>query len=227
MQTKNLLVAFLTALVIPLGITSAQADTCVPEDAVILFDGNDLSQWTKEDGGPAEWKIVDGAMEVIPGKGSIMTKQNFQDCRLHLEFMLPETPADANDQDRANSGVYIQRRYEVQILDSFGLQPQINGCGAIYRVKAPDKNLCKPPGMWQTYDIFFRAARFEGNGESSKKVEDARITVLHNGVVIHNNVRIPNKTGAGKPETPHAAPILLQDHGSPIRFRNVWAVPLD
>lgn len=223
MQTKNLLAVFLTALVIPAAVTFAQ----IPKDALILFDGNDLSQWTKEDGGPAEWKIVDGAMEVIPGKGSIMTKQNFQDCRLHVEFMLPFPPADANDQDRANSGVYIQRRYEVQILDSFGLQPQINGCGAIYRVKAPDKNLCKPPGKWQTYDIFFRAARFEGKDQNAKKSEDARITVLHNGVVVHNNVRIPNKTGVGKPEGHHPAPILLQDHGSPVRFRNIWAVPLD
>ena len=227
MHTKNCLAAFLMAFVIPAAITSAQTKTCVPEDALILFDGNDLSQWTKEDGGPAEWKIVDGAMQVIPGKGSIMTKQNFQDCRLHIEFNLPQPSADSNDQDRSNSGVYIQRRYEVQILDSFGLEPQINGCGAIYRLRAPDKNLCKPPGSWQTYDIFFRAARFEGNGENSKKIEDARITVLHNGTVIHNNVKITNKTGAGKPEGPEAAPILLQDHGSPVRFRNIWAVPLN
>ena len=222
MRTVKCLAAILMACLLP-----AAASAQIPEGAIILFDGNDLSHWTKEDGTPPEWKIVDGAMEVVPGKGSIMTKQNFRDCRLHVEFSLPKPKADSNDQDRSNSGVYIQRRYEVQILDSFGLKPQINGCGAIYRIKAPDKNLCSPALLWQTYDIFFRTARFEGKGENAKKTEDARITVLHNGAVIHNNVTIPNKTGLGKPEAPHPAPILLQDHGSPIRFRNIWAVPLD
>ena len=195
--------------------------------AVLLFDGTDFSHWTDLKGAPVRWKIIDDAMEVVPGKGSIITKQNFQDFKLHLEFSVPETPAGTKHQGRSNSGVYIQRRYEVQILDSYGLKSANNDCGAIYKIKAPDSNVCKKPGRWQSYDITFHAPRFEKQGKDFKKVKNARITVLHNAVLIHNNIEIPNKTGAGRPEGPKPGPILLQDHGNKVRFRNISIIPLN
>lgn len=197
------------------------------DNAIVLFDGSDFSQWTHEKGKPIHWKIIDGAMQVLPKTGSIMTKRKFQDFRLHVEFNVPQTPLGLKGQGRGNSGVYLQRRYEVQILDSYGRKLKNNDCGAIYKVKAPDKNVCKKPGQWQSYDITFRAARFKKQGDNFEKTENARITVLQNGVVIHDDVRIPNKTGAGQPEGPQPNPILLQNHGNKVRFRNVWIVPLD
>jgi hypothetical protein len=197
-----------------------------PEGAIVLFDGTDFSHWTKEDGEPAQWKIVSGAMEVIPGKGSIMTKQKFQDFQLHVEFNVPQASSSAKEQKGGNSGVYLQRRYEIQILDSYGVELENNDCGAIYKVKAPDKNMCKKPGRWQSYDITFRAARFAKENGHLKKTKNARVTVLHNDVVIHSDVEIPNKTGAGQPEGVEARSILLQDHGYRVRFRNVWIVPV-
>lgn len=208
--------------------TEMQAEPSRPPDgAIVLFDGTDFSQWIKEDGEPVEWKIVGGAMEVVPEKGSIMTKQKFQDFQLHVEFNVPQAPSSAKEQKGGNSGVYLQRRYEIQILDSYGVELKNNDCGAIYRVKAPDKNISKKPGQWQSYDITFRAARFAKEDGQTKKTENARVTVLHNGVVIHNDVEIPNNTGAGQPEGVEAGPILLQDHGYRVRFRNVWIVPAD
>ena len=198
-----------------------------PEGAIVLFDGTDFSHWIKENGEPVEWKIVGDEMEVVPGKGSIMTKQTFQDFQLHVEFNVPQTSSGANGQKGGNSGVYLQRRYEIQILDSHGAEPKNNDCGAIYNVKAPDKNMCKKAGQWQSYDIRFRAARFAKENGHAKKTKSARVTVLHNGVVIHSDVEIPNKTGAGQPEGAEAGPILLQDHGHKVRFRNVWIVQTD
>jgi len=133
----------------------------------------------------------------------------------------------ARGQGRGNSGIYIQQRYELQILDSFGLEPKNNECGSIYTFKAPDRNVCKQPGEWQTYDILFHAARYAGEGENAKKIQNARITVFQNGVLIHDDVEVPRKTGAGQPEGPKSAPILLQDHGNAVSFRDVWIVPLN
>ncbi len=147
------------------------------------------------------------------------TAFNVGDFRLHLEFRTPYMPG-ARGQGRGNSGVYIQRRYEVQILDSFGLDGAANECGGLYRQTPPDVNLCLPPLSWQTYDIYFRAPRWDGEGE--RKTENARITVLHNGYPIHFDREIKTKTGAGKPETPELFPILFQDHRDPVRFRNIW-----
>ena len=196
-----------------------------PSEKIVLFDGNDFSHWTHADGKPVRWKLVDGTMEVVPGTGSIITRQVFQDFKLHVEFNVPQSLPETKGQGRGNSGVYLQRRYEVQILDSYGLDAKSNNCGALYGLKAPDKNVSKPPGEWQTYDITFRAARFEGEGQHAKKVQNARITVWHNGVLIHDDVELKNKTGAGEPEGPEPRPILLQDHGNKVRFRNIWIEP--
>jgi hypothetical protein len=177
--------------------------------AIVLFDGSPPEHLENA-------KVTeDGLLEV----GSI-TKMPVHDFRLHLEFRLPYMPMSTG-QGRGNSGVYIQRRYEVQILDSFGLEGLFNECGALYRQQAPDVNMCLPPLAWQTYDIWFRAARFDGEGN---KIANARITVLHNGVPIHRNREIPAKTGAGLVEGPEPMPILLQNHRDPVHFRNIWIV---
>ncbi len=196
------------------------------EKEIVLFDGTDFSHWTDQNGKPVRWEIVGDAMKIVPRKGSIMTKRKFRDFKLHLEFKLPQMPPNVRGQGRGNSGVYIQRRYEVQILDSYGLETMNNGCGSLYKQRAPDKNACKKPGEWQSYDIIFHAARFEGQGNNAKKVKDARITMRHNGVLIHDDVAVPNKTGAGRQEGPEPGPILLQEHGNEVWFRNIRIVPL-
>lgn len=212
-----------------------KVEPAIPDEAIVLFDGTDFSHWAHANGQPVKWQIVDGAMrdpalreaKIVPGSGSIVTKQEFRDFKLHVEFKTPQLAANVKGQARGNSGVYLQRRYEIQILDSFGLPPKDNECGSLYTVKAPDKNVCKQPGEWQSYDITFHAARFEGQGKNAKKVKNARITVWQNGVLIHSDVEIPNKTGAGQPEGPEPGPILLQEHGSEVMFRNIRIVPLD
>ncbi len=202
----------------------SQVCSCIPpDDAIILFNGTDFSRWIGEDGNAVKWRIANDTMKVVPGVGSIVTRQNFQDFRLHIEFSIPQSSADTKGEARGNSGIYIQRRYEVQILDSYGSQPSKTGCGAIYKIKAPDKNVSKKPYEWQCFDIYFRAPRWE----EGKKIESARVTVLQNNVVIHNNVIIPDKTGAGESEGIEPGPIKLQEHGSAIQFRNIWIVPLD
>jgi len=193
-----------------------------PGNAIVLFDGKNFSHWTTGSDKEIGWKLVDGAMKVVPKSGSIMTKQSFGDFKMHAEFSTPLMPPNVKGQGRGNSGIYIQRRYELQILDSFGLEPKNNECASLYTTRAPDKNACRMPGRWQSFDIVFHAARFEGQ----KKVKDARITVWHNGVLVHNDVAIPNKTGAGQAEGPNPLPILLQEHGNEVSFRNIWIVPL-
>lgn len=193
-----------------------------PSGAVVLFDGKDFSKWVKVRGkDEVKWTLRDGGvMEGVKGHGDVMTRDTFDGkFKLHVEFRVPYEPA-GKGQGRGNSGVYVQGRYEVQILDSYGLKSAKNDCGAIYEVAAPKVNACKAPTVWQSYDIEFTAPKFE-NG---KKTEPARMTVTHNGTVIHENVPIPvDNTRAGlggDPSTP--GPILLQDHGHPVQFRNVW-----
>ena len=198
-----------------------------PENTIVLFDGTDFSHWMHANGQPVKWEIVGDAMKIASKTGSIVTKREFQDFQLHVEFKTPQMPPNVKGQARGNSGVYLQRRYEIQILDSFGLPRKDNECGSLYKVRAPDKNVCKQPGQWQTFDITFHAARFEGQGKNAKKVENARITVRQNNVLIHDDVQIPNKTGSGQPEGPEPGPILLQDHGNEVMFRNIWIVPLN
>jgi len=153
-------------------------------------------------------------------QGNTLFLPMFRDFDLHLEFKVPFVP-ERRGQNRGNSGVYLQSRYECQILDSFALPIEIDGCGALYRQRKPDVNACLPPLSWQTYDISFTAARF---GSDGTKMRNARITVWLNGVKVHDDVELKNKTGAGRPEEPTQLPIRLQDHGNPVHFRNIWAI---
>lgn len=195
-----------------------------PESAVVLFNGSDLSNWTTRDGGEPGWEVEDGVMAVVPRTGDIMTTERFTDHLLHLEFMTPDMP-EATGQAKGNSGVFLQGRYEIQVLDSYGIEvPGMGDCGAIYNQFAPLVNACKPPLEWQTYDVIFRAPRLDDDGEI---VENTRVTVLQNGLVILNNVILAGTTGAnigGGVADP--GPLLLQDHGNLVKFRNIWAVPL-
>lgn len=200
--------------------------TPAPAGAIVLFDGSDLKQWVKTDGrAPAAWTLVDGkAMQVARG-GGIMTRTPFDGhFKLHVEFRVPYMPG-ATGQARGNSGVYLQGRYEVQILDSYGLKSQDNDCGGIYKVAAPSVNACKAPTVWQSYDIDFHAPVFK----DGRKIEPARISVLQNGIPIHENVKIPlDNTVSGLGGDPsRPGPIMLQDHGNPVQYRNIWLLPLD
>lgn len=182
-----------------------------PAGAAVLFDGSSPDSF-------AGGKMTE---EHLLQMGT-MTKEKVGDFRLHLEFRVPYMP-HARGQGRANSGVYIQQRYEVQILDSFGLAGLKNECAAMYEQRAPDVNAALPPLTWQTYDIWFRQPRWSADGKT--KLEPARITVYHNGIPVHWRYALTNKTGGGKPEGPEEFPIALQDHGNPVVFRNIWMVP--
>jgi hypothetical protein len=193
-----------------------------PSDAVVLFDGTSLDGWTRVDGSPPGWQAEGkpgGVMTIVPGSGSIISRVTFADAQVHVEFMTP-APA-AQGQDRGNSGVYLQGRYEIQVLDSYQNQTYPTGqCGAVYGQHVPLVNACRSPGEWQTYDIVFRAPRFNEQGE---KTRSARVTVFHNGVLIHNDAEVSGPTGAAPvKETPDPGPLFLQDHGHPVQYRNIW-----
>lgn len=202
--------------------------TPAPEGATVLFDGKNLKEmWAKKDGGgEPEWELVEGGAMQVKG-GDIVTKQTFDGpIHLHVEFRTPYQPGDAG-QGRGNSGVYLQGRYEVQVLDSYGKpieQYEMGDCGCIYGVAKATENACKPPTVWQSYDIEFTPPKFEGD----KKVAAGRMTVLQNGRKIHDNVEITvdNTTSGmgGDPKTP--GPVMLQDHGNPVQYRNVWVKKL-
>ena len=195
-----------------------------PDDAVILFNGRDVSNWTKRDGSPAEWTVSNGAMNVVPGTSDIMSKETFTDFYLHLEFNCPDMP-DKTGQAKGNSGVFLQGRYEIQVLDSYGwAKPGLGDCGGIYNQYAALSNACKPALHWQTYDVAFRAPRFDDAG---KMLSNTRLTVFHNGILVQNNVELPGVTGAAIDEKVNEpGPLLLQDHGDLVRYRNVWVVPV-
>lgn len=195
-----------------------------PAGAVVLFDGDNLDAWAPvgRPNDPAPWRLLEGGVMEVQG-GDIQTRQNFQNYRLHIEFRLPYMP-HASGQGRANSGVYQQGRYEVQVLDSYGLDGADNECGGIYQIARPNVNMCLPPLAWQAYDIEFYGARLGADGQ---KTANARMTVVHNGVVIHDDLELPKVTGGANDEnegTP--GPIKLQDHGNPVQFRNIWIEPL-
>lgn len=180
-----------------------------PAGAIVLFDGSNADAWNN--GKIDERKLL---------SCGTTTKQKFKNFSMHIEFLLCFKPGGTG-QGRSNSGVYLQDRYEVQVLDSFGLKGADNECGGLYHVAAPKVNMCYPPLQWQTYDIDFTAAKYDASGAKTK---NAMITVKHNGVVIHENQEIPKQTGGGKPETPDAGPIQLQNHGNPVFYRNIWVV---
>jgi Domain of Unknown Function (DUF1080) len=194
-----------------------------PTGALVLFDGKDLDNWAKTDGKTAAaWKLEDGVMQVN-GTGNIVTKEKFDGkFKLHVEFRVPYEPKNSG-QGRGNSGVYVQGRYEVQVLDSYALESKNNDCGAIYGVAAPLVNACKAPTIWQSYDIEFTPPVYQ-DGE---RKEWPRMTVYQNGVKIHDNVEVTTKnTTAGLGGDPaKAGPIMLQDHGNPVQYRNIWLVP--
>jgi len=204
-----------------------------PSDATVLFDGEDTSQWVSEkDGKEVKWKVENGYMEVVSKAGGIRTKKSFGNCQLHVEWWTPEgVDPKITDQKRSNSGVFLMDRYEVQVLDSYTddnyktNRTYADGqASAMYGQHPPMVNACRKPGQWQTYDISFLKPLFDENG---KLVRKARITVLHNGVVVHNNLEIEGTTShkvkaAYRPHPNDEGHIRLQDHSNPIRFRNIW-----
>lgn len=200
------------------------SQTAFPANAIHLFNGKDLRNWTRRDGGPASWTREDGILFVKPGAGDIMTQERLTDFFLHLEFRCPSMPEDTG-QAKGNSGVFLQGRYEIQVLDSCGIvMPGKGDCGAIYGQFAPLANACKPPMAWQSYEVIFRGARVS---EAGIIEEPARATVLQNGIVIHNNIQLFGVTeGAVDEQVGKPGPILIQDHGDPVAYRAMWAVPL-
>jgi hypothetical protein len=180
-----------------------------PAGAIVLFDGTNADAWNG--GHMDDRKFLAGGTK---------SKQKFGDFTLHVEFLIPFKPK-ARGQGRGNSGVYLQDRYEVQVLDSFGLKGESNECGGIYSRIKPRINACFPPLSWQTYDVDFEAARYDAEG---KKIKDAVATIRQNGILIHDHADIPGSTGGGQKETPEPGPIQLQGHGNPVYFRNIWIV---
>lgn len=195
-------------------------DPTRPADALVLV-GPDGHQLVPEDGKPGKWVFADGILTASPEWDSVITRDSYQDFRMHAEFNVNVVENAKDPEANGNSGIYIQQRYEIQILNSFGVPEadyKPSYCGSIYRQKKPDRLVCKKPGEWQSYDIAFRAARFDGD----RKTENARITVYQNGELIHDDYSITAKTGVGQKEGPEPRPIKLQGHHNPVRFRNVW-----
>jgi hypothetical protein len=194
-----------------------------PSDAIVLFDGKDLSAWQQKDGRPIAWKLGDGYFQDSPGTGDIVTKMAFGDCQLHVEWATPKEPHGV-DQEPGNSGVYLQSLYEVQVLESNRNKTYADGqAGAVYCQYPPLVNPARPPGEWQTYDIIFHGPKFSND---AKLLQPATLTLLFNGVLAHDHVVLTGPTGyMERPAyriTPPKMPLLLQDHGQPVRFRNIW-----
>ncbi len=192
-----------------------------PEGAVQVFDGKNLEGWVKLDGKtPATWPVYDGIFTV--GRGNIMTQKRFGDFRLHLEFNVPYMPK-ARGQGRGNSGVFLTGNHELQVLDSYKLKLHSDDCGAIYKQIIPSVNACKPPLQWQTYDVTFHKARVE----QGKVVKKARVTVVQNGTPTIDNAEISITPGGIDVADGQDGPLVLQDHGNPVEYRNIWIKPLD
>ena len=195
-----------------------------PSDAIVLFDGKDLSKWAqKKDGSAAQWKVENGYFEVAAKTGDIRTKDGFGDCQLHVEFREPDPPK-GEDQDRGNSGVFLMGLYEIQVLDSYNSKTYADGqVSAVYGQYPPLVNAARAPGQWQTYDIIWHGPRFDAAG---KLARPAHVTIFHNGVLTQDNVELTGPTGHHV-RPPYAAgpdklPLSLQDHNHPVRYRNIW-----
>lgn len=200
-----------------------------PSDALVLFDGTDLSAWRTESGEAPAWIVQDGYFQCVEGADDIFTREVFGDCQLHIEWASPADPAGKTDQDRGNSGIFFMEKYEVQVLDSHNNRTYADGhAGSVYGQFPPRVNATRPPGEWQNYDIVFHAPRFKKDGTLRRP---ARITAFLNGVLVQDNVTLTGPTSwmMQKPYEAHAAklPIKLQDHDSPVRFRNIWIRPLE
>ncbi len=194
-----------------------------PSDAIVLFDGTSFDNWQHVDGRSVEWTMEDNAMTVKGGSSPIQTKMGFGSMQLHLEWRSPEEVV-GEGQGRGNSGVFLMGTYEVQVLDSYESQTYANGqAGSVYKQSAPLVNACKAPGEWQTYDIIFTAPVF---GQEGQLLHPATVTVLHNGVLVQNHFTIVGPTEyKGFPQYrahPDRLPLILQDHGNPVSFRNIW-----
>jgi hypothetical protein len=190
-----------------------------PSDAIVLFDGKDLSKWKSANGGEVRWKLEEGAV-TVNGTGSILTKQEFGDIQLHVEWA---TPAEVrgSDQGRGNSGVYFQGRYEIQVLDSYENKTYANGqAAAFYGHAAPLVNASRKPGQWQSYDIVFHSPKTDSQG----KVQPGSFTVFHNGVLVQDHIPVNGEatTSAQFQGVTPKGPLMLQDHGNPVRYRNIW-----
>jgi hypothetical protein len=205
----------------PRVVSSAAAAGQAPSDAIVIFDGTDLSGWTGRDGEPA-WKVEDGHMEVVPGTGTLSSKDRIGDCQMHLEFACP-AEVKGDSQGRGNSGVFMMGLYEIQVLDGYDNPTYADGITAsVYGEYPPLVNACRQPGEWQTYEIIWTAPRFSG----VELVSPAYLTLLHNGVLVHNHVQVMGPTGHRNvyPYKAHApsGPLELQDHGDLVRYRNIW-----
>ena len=203
---------------------AAQASIVPPPGATILFDGTNTSAWVNGSGNPITWTVTNGTLQVRPGSGDIHTISNYGDFRLHVEFRVPSSPPGTAEQSLGNSGIYLQGRYEIQILDSYGRSlAGANDGAAIYGQKDADVNAAVPVEKWETYDIFFRAPRWV----NTIKTQNASATVYWNGILVQNNVEIPAATLAGAPEAPARGPIWLQELNTLVRFRNIWILPVE
>lgn len=194
-----------------------------PSDAIVLFDGKNLKEWSSMgNNAAAEWNVADNSMTVVKGKGNIKTKREFGDIQLHLEWRTPSI-IESKGQGRGNSGVFFQEKYEVQVLDNYENKTYSNGqAGSIYKQSIPLVNACKKPGEWQTYDIIFTAPKFN---KDNIKVSSAFLTVIHNGVLVQNHVEVKGSTeyiGQPKNMAHGKASIMLQDHSNPVSYRNIW-----
>jgi hypothetical protein len=205
-------------------ITPGDKPSDAPSDALVLFDGKNLDNWVSVDGTAPKWAVKDGAFTVLAGTKDIKTKKEFTDFQLHVEWHSPiEVKANETGQGRGNSGIFLQERYEVQVLDNYNNKTYANGqASSIYKQHIPLVNVCKKPGEWQAYDIFYTAPRFNKEG---RIITPAYVTIVHNGVLTQNHVALWGPTeyiGFPVYKAYEAGPIRLQDHGNPVSYRNIW-----